>query len=305
MGIWSRLITNRHNIVPLTGPVGRNLTLNYGIRETVSNDLTLQYGLRELIANDLQFLYELRNTIANDLTVRYNMNGVVANTLQLIWAFIAPTAAANKPAIHSGVKLPTIQEDDNLPERHAKVTTVAIAMQAKLTAPEIVPIQETARLFAGQEVPIGIESESVAVIQRLMEVRANFRAPIENAVHMEATLKSKQKGPRTEAKLSLFPVLRQIHKNLEILLGGKYQTFEIKAEEWQTINAEEILHFKDPSVVVGLVTYDTETGGLSIFLGGDNRYDYCNVPARIFDSFRGADSKGAYYNRNIKGQYLC
>jgi len=34
-------------------------------------------------------------------------------------------------------------------------------------------------------------------------------------------------------------------------------------------------------------------------------YNFCNVPERIFDSFSGADSKGAFFNRNIKTQFDC
>ncbi|MBL4818006.1 MAG: KTSC domain-containing protein [Deltaproteobacteria bacterium] len=39
---------------------------------------------------------------------------------------------------------------------------------------------------------------------------------------------------------------------------------------------------------------------MSIELPG-RTYNYCNITRRNFDSFEGAGSKGAYFNRHIKG----
>jgi hypothetical protein len=43
---------------------------------------------------------------------------------------------------------------------------------------------------------------------------------------------------------------------------------------------------------------------MEILLNG-KRYNFCNVPQRVYDGFEGADSKGAYFNRIIKGQFDC
>ena len=34
-------------------------------------------------------------------------------------------------------------------------------------------------------------------------------------------------------------------------------------------------------------------------------YGWCNVPQRIYDGWKGSASKGAYFNRAIKGQFDC
>jgi len=62
--------------------------------------------------------------------------------------------------------------------------------------------------------------------------------------------------------------------------------------------------FNMPSSFVGKVTYDVESQGMRILLNG-KPYNFCNVPERIFDSFQGANSKGAFFARNIKTQFNC
>lgn len=62
--------------------------------------------------------------------------------------------------------------------------------------------------------------------------------------------------------------------------------------------------FEATSSFVGNVVYTPELQTMEITLNG-TRYDYCSIPERIFDSFQGASSKGAFYNREIKGIYMC
>jgi len=67
---------------------------------------------------------------------------------------------------------------------------------------------------------------------------------------------------------------------------------------------EREVMFNQPSVVVGKVIYSIDLQTMEVELNG-NVYNYCNVPQRIFDSFEGAGSKGAFYNREVKGIFLC
>jgi len=62
--------------------------------------------------------------------------------------------------------------------------------------------------------------------------------------------------------------------------------------------------FTMPSSFVGRVSYNSDFQILNITLNGKT-YSFCNVPERIFDSFSGADSKGAFFNRAIKTQFDC
>ncbi len=61
--------------------------------------------------------------------------------------------------------------------------------------------------------------------------------------------------------------------------------------------------FNEPSSVVGRVVW-FEDQTMTIQLRGKT-YNFCNVPRRIFESFKGADSKGAFFVRLIRGQFDC
>jgi hypothetical protein len=52
------------------------------------------------------------------------------------------------------------------------------------------------------------------------------------------------------------------------------------------------------------VKYDQDKQMMEIILNGKT-YEFCNVAERTFDSFEGADSKGAFFNRNIKTLHDC
>ncbi len=62
--------------------------------------------------------------------------------------------------------------------------------------------------------------------------------------------------------------------------------------------------FDMPSSFVGKVTYTPDFSTMEIELLGKT-YGFCGVPERIYDSFEGASSKGAFFNRNIRGQFDC
>ena len=62
--------------------------------------------------------------------------------------------------------------------------------------------------------------------------------------------------------------------------------------------------FDQPSTFVGTVIYSPDLSVMSIELNG-RTYGYCGVPQRVFDSFKGAFSKGQFYNSAIKGNYQC
>ena len=62
--------------------------------------------------------------------------------------------------------------------------------------------------------------------------------------------------------------------------------------------------FDHPSSFVGTVIYTTESNTMEITMNG-KVYGFCRVPERIFDEFEGSPSKGAFYNRSIRGQFNC
>ena len=87
----------------------------------------------------------------------------------------------------------------------------------------------------------------------------------------------------------------------------KIKQFEFKesASEWQDVIKEQRYKaFTHTSSFVGNVRYDQELQEMSVILNGQE-YSFCNVPERKYDAWEGADSKGEYFNRNIKTQHDC
>jgi len=56
------------------------------------------------------------------------------------------------------------------------------------------------------------------------------------------------------------------------------------------------------SNVVGF-SYDEATQVLTVEFNSGSRYDYYDVPERLFEGMKSADSKGRYLNAEIKGHY--
>jgi len=75
--------------------------------------------------------------------------------------------------------------------------------------------------------------------------------------------------------------------------------FEESGENWETVTG-----FTHSSSFVGQVIYDDELQEMLITLNGE-KYVFCGVPPRIFEGFRGASSKGAFFGRSIKEQFDC
>jgi len=62
--------------------------------------------------------------------------------------------------------------------------------------------------------------------------------------------------------------------------------------------------FTNSSSFVGNMRYDQDEQSMTGILSGKH-YQWCGVPESKFDSFQGAGSAGAFFNRDIKGQYDC
>lgn len=59
------------------------------------------------------------------------------------------------------------------------------------------------------------------------------------------------------------------------------------------------------SSAISAIGYDPTTMRMRIrFVQGDT-YDFCAVPAHVFNGFLNSSSKGSYYNDHIRGRYQC
>ena len=112
-------------------------------------------------------------------------------------------------------------------------------------------------------------------------------------------------------------------KNWSVSLSGPFDRADIKKkkkvakvprgfefkesidEHWESLIQEvRFRAFTHSSSFVGNVKYDQDLQEMEIILNGKT-YDFCNVSERLFDAFEGADSKGAFFNREIKTLHDC
>lgn len=60
------------------------------------------------------------------------------------------------------------------------------------------------------------------------------------------------------------------------------------------------------SSAIAAVGYDPITMRLRIQFTSDRQfYDFCGVPAHIYQGLMAAGSKGTYYSNNIRDRYRC
>ena len=105
-------------------------------------------------------------------------------------------------------------------------------------------------------------------------------------------------------------------KREQVVLSGPQSRVQIKKKKrhfefvettndtWKEVAEAKFKAFTHSSSFVGNVRYDAEESKMRIKLNGKN-YDFCNVSERLYDAFEGADSKGAFFNREIKTLHDC
>ena len=104
--------------------------------------------------------------------------------------------------------------------------------------------------------------------------------------------------------------IAKIHHYMDVLKEIDKMDTDVSSPRMESFSFDEqttdpiLRAFTGSSSFVGNVRYNRETQGMRILLNGIP-YNLCNVPERIFDSFEGADSKGAFFGREIKGQFDC
>ena len=54
---------------------------------------------------------------------------------------------------------------------------------------------------------------------------------------------------------------------------------------------------------LSMIKYDEETRTLEIEFHGGRRYQYFEVPPRVFENLKTAPSKGKYFHENIRDTY--
>lgn len=180
-------------------------------------------------------------------------------------------------------------------------------------------IRRKRKLFVEGRLKLKTKSKSVG------SLLINFKSKVEGTVK-PLNLNSVSFGniqlklrAMSESKLKLLTEVEKLTRVVKIMAllvamnsfdsvkSKRFLSFEFleSPEEWKNALTEaDFRAFTGSSSFVGNVRFDRDTNGMRILLN-DKPYNFCNVPERIFDSFEGAGSKGAFFNRIIKGQFDC
>ena len=168
-----------------------------------------------------------------------------------------------------------------------------------------------------REYPIGFSDE--------MEVRSNWfkgdksiiksltlhKSKFDDEEFKQLEKKYKETGINIIVKESICPDCGE-----SVDLSGPQATAQIKKKKrhfefvettndvWKEVAEARFKAFTHSSSFVGNVKYDQDNQTMEIILNG-KKYDFCNVSERLYDAFEGADSKGAFFNREIKSLHDC
>jgi len=162
--------------------------------------------------------------------------------------------------------------------------------------------------FSTSQLQMKIRTESAGLIKRLIHNHTTAYIVLSIEV-LRPKLNTIKRGKKIIELFGLYQLSQMAESTDNIFtIPKKVQTFDFEedAEEWKNfVKGEQRLRaFTASSSFVGNVRYDQEEQSMRILLNGIP-YQFCNVPQRIFDSFEGANSKGAFFNRNIKTQFDC
>ena len=161
--------------------------------------------------------------------------------------------------------------------------------------------------FSTSQLQMKIRTESAGLIKKLTHNHATAYIVLSIEV-LRPKLNTIKRGKKIIELFGLYQLSQMAESTDNIFtIPKKVQTFDFEetAEQWAGILTEQRFRaFTASSSFVGNVRYDRDEQSMRILLNGIP-YQFCNVPERIFDSFEGANSKGAFFNRNIKTQFDC
>ena len=161
--------------------------------------------------------------------------------------------------------------------------------------------------------------ELVRRIEILLDEDNNPVTDIKNAVSKYVTLYDENGDMEDQYSVDIIDGIDQEFESTEdVALSGdhsradvgkkkkkRFEFVEALDEHWiKLIQEVRYRAFTHSSSFVGNVKYDQDEQSMEVILNGKT-YDFCNVSERLFDAFEGADSKGAFFNREIKTLHDC
>lgn len=151
-----------------------------------------------------------------------------------------------------------------------------------------------------------ITSRFKTPVEGIIQLDSKFAKRVAARIENRSKFKAKQKIKLEHHAIFDYTKIITVLESLMNLMEDEPTmefTFNESSTLWEQDDDRE-KSFDAPSTVVGRVVYTPDLQTMEIELPGKT-YNYCGVPERIFDAFKGASSKGAFYNREIKGIFTC
>ena len=296
MSRYSRI--HRHDVSYLSKAVRKDLTIKYEVLNLASDSITLRYDIFQLSGIKVKtVLYDLRQLATKTKNILYEINGDILKELEIIFTNWGGTGRG----FPQPFDIPTTDSKFQVLNRYP--FQIRATISASLTS----PIEINGRLkdrYAGK---INAYTIKFYKLNKLGKIDCRLVSPQDVLFDVLGQLVVDSRTRGIISKLNFKPILELVRRNL-LILEGRVETFVFEDTNipavGDPVNFDREPTFQNPSSFVGLVTYFPDTQDMIVVLS-DKPYNYCNVPQRTFDAFKGADSPGAFYNRNIKGILVC
>lgn len=296
MSRYSRI--HRHDVSYLSKAVRKDLTIKYEVLNLASDSITLRYDIFQLSGIKVKtVLYDLRQLATKTKNILYEINGDILKELEIIFTNWGGTGRG----FPQPFDIPTTDSKFQVLNRYP--FQIRATISASLTS----PIEINGRLkdrYAGK---INAYTNKFYKLNKLGKIDCRLVSPQDVLFDVLGQLVVDSRTRGIISKLNFKPILELVRRNL-LILEGRVETFVFEDTNipavGDPVNFDREPTFQNPSSFVGLVTYFPDTQDMIVVLN-DKPYNYCNVPQRTFDAFKGADSPGAFYNRNIKGILVC
>lgn len=297
MAKYSRV--HRHDVSYLSKSVRKELTIKYDVFNLATKTLEIEYDIFILSGiKSLELIYDSRQLATKTLELEYDLNGDVLAELEIIYTNWGGTG---KGFPVSELPMPTIDP------KHKVTNIIQIPIKARLLENLENRVPTSGRLKDRYVGKIEAKTNKFYKVVKTNGIDSRLVDPQHILFDILGQLKNNVKSVGLKSKLNFRPILEMIRRNL-LIIEGRVETFTFEDTNTPAIgdpiNFDREPTFQNPSSFVGLVTYFPDTQDMIIVLNG-KPYNYCNVPQRTFDAFKGADSPGAFYNRNIKGLLTC
>jgi len=269
-----------------------------------------------------EFLLEI-----NDAGDTLEINDSADQLLILDDTITAPAVGGGEGGRSTQKGVSVFDQDRSLGERPIKKAPakseakLLVHVEAKSKGLILIPLKAFSESLITKSLGRGISVSKIMVTEKIhtiarIRLQEKFESYgyihrgelIANATKLLTKTTSHLEKLRKLTKLSmLFNLAESIDSIYKEQKPKKFKTFDFEEspEQWQGILTEQKFKaFTHSSSFVGNVRYDQDEQSMRILLNG-TPYKFCGVPERTFDSFQGADSKGAFFARNIKGQFNC